>query len=264
MWPSKLISVRIVVLFIATSVTVLVTRNSIRAQTNTVEPRPAQSVAAHLREKSQPSEVRANEGESEVRDRMNALEESLRIQNAKLETMEKIIAEQQRMIEVLTGKTPSVAPANAASAEPLVNATSAAQTPSLEDRIKKVEGQVAKVGPFRLSGDFRLRFDSILRKAENHPPAGFAALTHQQNIRARYRFRLNLDTDVNDKLKFHGQLTTGPANNPLTNDQDFGQTTTRHLFSINEAWIEYQPTKAINLQGGRVQEVFADNSTISV
>jgi len=39
-----------------------------------------------------------------------------------------------------------------------------------------------KVGPFRLSGDFRLRFDAILRKADNNPPAGFAALIHQQNF----------------------------------------------------------------------------------
>jgi len=46
---------------------------------------------------------------------------------------------------------------------------------------------------------------------------------------------------VNDKLSFHGQLATGPVNNPLTNDQDFAATTTRHPFFINEAWIDYQP-----------------------
>jgi hypothetical protein len=78
-------------------------------------------------------------------------------------------------------------------------------------------------------------------------------------VRLRYRFRLNLDTELNSKLSFHGQLATGPINNPLTNDQDFGETVTRHPFFVNEAWIDYHPTKAVQLQAGRVQEIFADN-----
>jgi len=99
-----------------------------------------------------------------------------------------------------------------------------------------------------------------LRKADPTPPAGFTALTHQQNVRMRYRFRLNLDTDIDPKLSFHAQLATGPLNNPLTNDQDFGEVTTRHIFAINEAWIDYHPKKTTQLQAGRVQEIFADNS----
>jgi hypothetical protein len=43
-------------------------------------------------------------------------------------------------------------------------------------------------------------------------------------------------------------------------DQDFGETTTRHPFLISEAWVDYHPNKAVQLQGGRVQEIFADNS----
>jgi hypothetical protein len=105
-----------------------------------------------------------------------------------------------------------------------------------------------------------LRFDGIFRKAEPNPPAGFAAVTHQQNARMRYRLRLNLDTDIDSKLSLHTQLATGPLNNPLTMDQDFGQTTTRHPFLISEAWVDYHPNKALQLQGGRVQEIFADNS----
>src|SRR6266487_469589 len=31
-------------------------------------------------------------------------------------------------------------------------------------------------------------------------------------------------------------------------------------FFLNEAWVDYHPNKAVQLQGGRVQEVFADNS----
>ena len=39
------------------------------------------------------------------------------------------------------------------------------QRPSLEDRLTKVEERVTKLGPLRLSGDFRLRLDGILRAA---------------------------------------------------------------------------------------------------
>jgi len=257
MWPSKLFSARVVVFFIAISATSLMTSVSITAQTNSLsDSRPPQPLGANALKKAEA--VPASSNATEITDRINSLEESLRLQNAKLESMQKIIAEQQRMIEALSGKA-NIPTANAATL-PTENAEIAAQTPVIEDRLKKVESQIAKVGPFRLSGDFRLRFDSILRKADNNPPVGFAPLTHQQNVRVRYRFRLNLDTDVNDKLSFHGQLATGPANNPLTNDQEFGGTTTRHPFFINEAWIDYHPNKTVTLQGGRVQEAFADNS----
>src|SRR5439155_18125250 len=134
------------------------------------------------------------------------------------------------------------------------------QTPSVEDRVKKIEGKVQAIGPFRFSGDFRLRFDGIFRKADATPPTGFAALTHQQNARMRYRLRFNFDPDIDSKVSFHGQLATGPVNNALTMDQEFGETAVRHPFFISEAWIDYHPNKAVQLQAGRLQEVFADNS----
>src|ERR1700682_4016641 len=168
MWHSSLICLRIVVLSIATSASVLITWTATTAQTTSFQSRPAQAVAANAPDKSQPAEVRKGDLESEVKDRVNALEESLRMQNTKLEAMEKIIAEQQRMIEALSGKTANAATTKVVAAEPVVGAATAkAQTLSLDERLKKVEGQVAKIGPFKLSGDFRLRFDSILRKAEN-------------------------------------------------------------------------------------------------
>jgi len=49
-------------------------------------------------------------------------------------------------------------------------------------------------------------------------------------------------------------------NNALTLDQDFTSTVARHPFAINEAWVDYHPSKNVQLQGGRLQEVFADNS----
>jgi Putative porin len=131
------------------------------------------------------------------------------------------------------------------------------QSPPLEARVQKVEEQVLKIGPIRLGGDFRLRYDATLRKATVAPDP---PLAHVQNSRLRYRLRLNMDTDISPVLSFHGQLATGPINNGLTLDQDFGSTVARQPFFINEAWIDYHPARNLQLQGGRVQEVFADNS----
>jgi hypothetical protein len=200
---------------------------------------------------------------SDLDEKLRTLEEELREQAKRLDEMRALIADQQRVITALAAKTTSGEPKPGEPKDAAAAATVTTpqdQTPTLEDRVKKVENKVLAIGPFRLSGDFRLRFDSIFRKADPTPPVGFAPLTHQQNARMRYRLRLNLDTDIDSKLSFHSQLATGPINNSLTADQDFGETTTRHPFFINEAWIDYHPKKTIQLQAGRVQEVFADNS----
>ncbi|MDX6290276.1 MAG: hypothetical protein QOH42_2075 [Blastocatellia bacterium] len=203
-----------------------------------------------------------------VDDRLKAMEEELRQQNQSLTEMRAIIAEQQRVIGALAAKTDeaksgelkTVAIGATVTNPSAARAATEIQTPTLEERVKKVESKVLAIGPFRLSGDFRLRFDGVFRQADPTPPAGFAALTHQQNARMRYRLRLNLDTDIDSRLGFHGQLSTGQINNPLTGDQDFGSTTAHAPFFISEAWIDFHPNKATQFQAGRVQEIFADNS----
>jgi uncharacterized coiled-coil protein SlyX len=208
--------------------------------------------------------------ESDIAHKLELLEEQMRAQNGRIDRLTALVAEQQRLINQLvaarvsntTTSAGESAPSTVASAtEPAVSTTTdaAAQTPS-EDRIKKLEERVTKFGPFRFSGDFRLRFDAIFRRAEPNPPPGFAALTHAQNVRARYRLRVNLDTDINPKLSFHAQLSTGSITDPGSADKDFAQTGVRHPFFISEAWIDYHPNKSFQLQAGRVQEIFADNS----
>jgi hypothetical protein len=191
----------------------------------------------------------------------------LKAQSSKIEQMQRTIQEQQSTIQALTSKgttgsesSPSNTAGPVAVAEGQAAAPTQEQPSPVEARLKKLEDQVLKIGPLRFGGDFRLRFDAITRRADPNPPPGFAPLTHVQNVRARYRFRLNMDTDINPQVSFHGQLATGPINNPLTNDQDFTATVVRHPFFINEAWIDYHPNKSLQLQAGRLQEVFADNS----
>jgi len=221
-------------------------------------------------------------------ERIRTLEETLRQQNEKIDQMLKLIQRQQQMIDSLDARTaggkqesngsavdvasrtkesPDSAPVNpsARTAEmsdkmPATgNAATTTQTqqPSLEDRVKQIEERVTRIGPFRLGGDFRLRFDGIFRPATEPPEP---SLQHAQLARVRYRFRLNLDTDLNKFVSFHGQLSTGPVNNGLTLDQDFTSTVARHPFFINEAWVDFHPNKNLQLQGGRVLETFADNS----
>lgn len=206
--------------------------------------------------------------EPSTSERVRLLEAEIERQGAKLDQLQKTLAEQQTAIEALLARLSSEKPAastgdmSVAAATPATesNATAqgaAPQTATIEQRLAKVEGETLKIGPLRLSGDFRLRFDGMFRSASDptDPP-----LPHVQNVRARYRLRVNFDTDLYPTLSFHGQLSTGVINNPLTSDQDFSAVTARHPFFISEAWIDYHPRKTIQLQAGRVQEIFADNS----
>ncbi|HWN99438.1 MAG TPA: putative porin [Blastocatellia bacterium] len=230
-----------------------------------------------------PSEASAS---SEAIDRIRALEEAVRSQNARLDEMRRLIESQQQTIRMLAGgvggssapaaessrTNPSATELAAAKEVAPGKASAAVQPqpqPTIEDRLKKVEERVTKIGPLQLGGDFRLRLDAILRGATEPPDP---ALQHVQNVRMRYRLRLNLDTDINKLLSFHGQLSTGPFNNALTQDQDFTATVVRAPFLVSEAWVEFHsnkekcraketaPADCVQLQGGRVQEVFADNS----
>ena len=197
--------------------------------------------------------------ETNVSERLHLLESELERQNTQLDKLQKTLIEQQATIQALLEKLnaqPAVATVKEAET-PAVTAPAEPQTPTVEQRLAKVEGQVLKVGPVRLSGDFRLRFDGTFRSATEPPDP---PLGNVQNARARYRFRLNLDTDLYPNLSFHAQLATGPLNNQLSTNQDFTSITVRAPFSLSEAWIEYRPTKSWQLQGGRVLDIFADNS----
>ena len=217
---------------------------------------------------------RALAAETDTANRLGALEEAIRLQNEKLSQMQKIIEQQERTIELLAGKTTAkpveaageVVAAGAPTTKPAMENTALPSTQqsdqpkaqqTLEDRLQKVEDTVRKVGPIRWSGDFRLRFDAFFRPASKPPDP---PSLHQQNVRMRYRFRLNLDADATPYLSFHGQLSTGPVNNQLTTDQDFTGIVVKHPFFINEAWMDFHPNKNIQLQAGRLLPLFADGS----
>ena len=259
-----------------TGALVVVLLNSLPALAqNVAEVRTAASRSAAESAGSTPSATPTDSKKDRATDseRIGALEEALRLQAAQLEQLRTLMAEQQKTIEMLstspanitlatvspagTAATTAGATSDNSSTKESATASQNSQTSAIEERLKKVEDRVLKIGPFKFSGDFRLRADGIFRSASKAPDP---PLAHAQNVRARYRLRLNFDTDLYPNLSFHGQLATGPVNNPLTLDQDFSSTTVRHPFFLSEAWVDYHPKKSIQLQGGRVQEIFADNS----
>jgi hypothetical protein len=180
-----------------------------------------------------------------------------------LDQLQKALADQNVALQELLEKLSASKTVVTRVAEVSTQSTTAATAPvqsqpaNIEQRLARVEGQALKIGPVKLSGDFRLRWDGTFRSATEAPNP---ALDHVQNSRGRYRLRLNFDTDLYPTLSFHAQLATGPMNNQLSTNQDFTSITARPPFSLSEAWIEYRPTKSVQLQGGRVADVFADNS----
>lgn len=117
---------------------------------------------------------------------------------------------------------------------------------------KSVEALDGGLRGFRFSGDFRYRLDIQLRSGNT-----FAAT--QQNSRSRYRLRLNIDKQMMPGLTTHLQMSSGPYNNEITNDNDFGGVATKHAFGLAEAWVRYA-NKGFSIRGGRTDEVFTDNS----
>ncbi len=247
-----------------TLVTLFLLKPSAQAQTVADDPRPAG--ASEQKEKKRTVSPKTPEAKDDIEQLKAKLDQLVLL----VERQQSAMAEMEKRLNNVEAKPQTATPSpaslklgeTAAAKQPADTRTTRAdsapsQAPPLEARVQKVEEQILKLGPIRLSGDFRFRFDTILREATEAPDP---PLTHVQNARMRYRLRLNMDTDINPVLSFHGQLSTGPINNGLTQDQDFTSTVAHQPFFINEAWIDYHPAKSIQLQGGRVQEIFADNS----
>lgn len=116
--------------------------------------------------------------------------------------------------------------------------------------------QAAPAGPapagFRFSGDFRFRLDAAVRGATPATPG-------LQNIRGRYRLRMNADREIAPDLTFHGQLSTGAVNNGITFDQDFAGGVSKHPFFISEAYVDFHPNPNFSIRGGKLENIYADN-----
>jgi Putative porin len=177
-------------------------------------------------------------------------------QSNEVERLSRVVEEQGREIEELKNQLARIERAlgtnTAAVAQP-VSYTPAAQAPQPAPATAQTPATLPTIAGFRFSGDLRFRLDASVRGAIPTVPG-------LQNIRQRYRFRFNADREVASDLAFHAQLSTGAVNNGITFDQDFAGGVTRHPFFISEAWMDYHPNANTSIRGGRLEEIYADNS----
>jgi hypothetical protein len=161
-----------------------------------------------------------------------------------LETLRRELADQRVLIAQLQEKLEEQSARLDRLAQPKADAPEQARTP--------VAGDARSTNGFQFSGDFRLRLDAQVRSGNDVAPA-------LQNVRSRYRVRLNVDKELDRKFRFHLQLSTGALNNPITNDQDMAGLNAKQPFSVAEAYVDYRPNAKVTLRTGRTEEIFADN-----
>ena len=202
---------------------------------------------------------------------LNQLKSLILNQNKAIEDLKEKLKQQESMIQALQkqrdlGNQDAKEPSGNTESASLLPLSSevAAQAASSQSNVvsakkdeKKPEEKPApnalSVNGFKFSGDFRFRADVQAR-------SGNDIAGPLQNVRARYRIRFNVDKDIDPRFKFHLQLSTAPINNQITNDQDFAGMASKHPFFISEGYLDYHPNSNIALRGGRMEEVFADNT----
>ena len=243
-------------------------RNSNKAQTvqNSASPAAATTAA---------DEVAA------LKERLNHQEELLAAQQQQIAKLATALEEQKKLLERNTqpseeaaqapnrGQVASLAPLLPALAEGGTAGSQALATPAtsasaqrapeepqaytqrIEQLGKAVEGISKGIAGFKFSGDLRIRADGAFRSSNDVAGA-------EQNVRGRYRARLNFDKGINDQFNVHFQVGSGNFDNPLTDDTDFGATATRGPVFLSEAWLNWHPNTSVNLQVGKMPEVFQD------
>jgi len=111
------------------------------------------------------STTNIHENNSSNEERLGALERALDQQNAKLDQLQKIILDQQQTIRLLIesgkGLTTVSHPQDTYAAIPVNRIDDKSPVLTIEERLKKVEGRVADIGPVKFSGDLRLRSESF-------------------------------------------------------------------------------------------------------
>jgi len=176
-------------------------------------------------------------------------------QSEEIERLNRVVQEQGQELEQLKAQLARIERALGMNAAAKVQPASYSPAPQATLAAPAAPAQAAQttLAGFRFSGDFRFRFDAAVRGASPTAPG-------LQNIRERYRLRLNADRDIASDVSFHGQLSTGAVNNGITFDQDFAGGVTRHPFFISEAYIDYHPRPNLSVRGGKLEEVYADNT----
>lgn len=200
--------------------------------------------------------------------RLSALEQAFREQRVQLDELRQLMIEQQATIKLLTGKLAglgSAAPreelaatAPAGFETPSTRIKAEPQTPSVEDRLKKVEGRIAEIGAIKISGDIRLRSESFFglsnSLASGSNPAALGNDLSPRH-RMRLRARLAMRGSIGEEFDWGLRLTTGSFADNISTNQTLTDFFNRKPFALDQAFITYRPKSApgLRLQGGKFE-----------
>jgi uncharacterized coiled-coil protein SlyX len=191
-------------------------------------------------------------------EKLNVLEQMLEQQNQRLNQMQQTIAEQQETIRLLGAKLGGADASPALSAASAAAAPQPAQTPTVEDRLKKVEGRVAEIGAIKFSGDIRLRSESFFGLS-NILPNGDNPAVLGNNLgyrhRMRVRARLAMRGSIGEEFDWGLRLATGSFADNISTNQTLTDFFNRKPFALDQAFVTYKPRRApgLRLQGGKFE-----------
>ena len=216
-----------------------------------------------------------------LKERLNHQEQLLAAQQQQIAKLVRVLEEQKTVVErtaapsdesarapnlgevaSLAPVIPVAAPGGTAESQALATPATApaaqnalqepqAYTPRIMQLEKTVEGMSKGIAGFRFSGDLRIRSDNLWR-------SGNSVAGPLQNLRGTNRLRFNIDKNITDQVNVHLQLGSGRFNNPVTDDTEFGGSNVRGPVFLSEAWVNWHPNTSVNLQAGKMPEVFQD------
>ena len=194
-----------------------------------------------------------------VEEKLNLLQQLIEQQNARLNQLQQTVEQQQETIRLLglqvTPASSSVSTATAMSVEP---EPVPQQTPSVDDRLKKVESAVSALGNIRFSGDIRLRSESIFGQS-NSLASGSNPLALGNDLtprhRMRFRARLAMRGTINEEFDWGLRFATGSFADNISTNQTFTDFFNRKPFGLDQAFITYKPKQlpGLRLQGGKFE-----------
>ncbi len=204
----------------------------------------------------------------------------LREQQNELERLRSTLTQQSQLIEELRQRVEQAAQgeANAPSAlkpgeiaqsdvlraDATPNPNAPAQKSQTDERLKSVEEQTKKnteaiakqLGSITLSGDLRLRYESIYGQLNQLPNGDNPAILGnelQSRQRLRIRVRLNIRGQIGKEFDWGLRLGSGSYADAISNNQTLTDFYNRKPFSLDNAYIAWTPQRVpgLRLQGGK-------------
>ena len=227
---------------------------------------PAPAAASASATLTAPSAAHTDERKDETA-RLSALEEAVKQQHSQLEQLQQLLVEQQETIKQLTAKLTgpiaaaprdTLATSSGATAESPGIRSTEPQTPTVEDRLKKVEGRISELGGIKFSGDIRVRSESFFG-ASNNLATGNSTTEIGNDLsprhRMRIRARLAMRGTITDEFDWGLRFSTGSFADNISTNQTLTDFFNRKPFALDQAFITYKPKSlpGLRLQGGKFE-----------